>query len=756
MAKFSKLFSHKIPQFSARHPAITLLIWLVVVILFAMQIPKISFDTDIANLTTGSESEARAIEQAARDFTFGDPLHIVLQGDMTDPGNLQRAKKIIEGLQNLPGVMQIISPFETSYFDLVGGFMVRSMPVAAKIPRTTSEVTDFYTKLAQSPNGKSMASEDKQALLIDVYIRSGYSAPGKQTVADIDDLLANEWEPGRSHITGTSYLAYAADDTVKHDAGLVFPLAALIVVIILLYSFRSLLSIIIPGATVIVALAVTLGFMAWTGIPLTIISSILPVIIVVIGSADGIHVLHKYQEEIVNQKNKIPVIDKVMAQISLPCIMTSLTTAFGLATLYTSSVIPVQEFGVFSALGVMTALTFALSGIPALLAILPPMKQRKEGTSRHATTETSLLMRLGGWVINHSKLVGMVGVIIFVVSALGITNLTVETNVARYFRSDTKVARGISAYEESFGGSSQVLIVVDTNKPSGALHADFLPLLDELETYVASLPLVSGTSSMASIARGFSPDGQLYGNLVPMAFSQLPSSLTSVYLSRDQQQKAIIYANIYSAQTSEVSQTLNRMTAELQELLPDDVSVTVAGVPRVIQFHMDRFSESQIASTVWSVLGVFLMVWIFYRTFSTGVLAILPLVFTIGICFGFMGWFGIPLDAATVLIGSIAIGVGIDYSIHFISRVEHEQNAGYSLVEACKISTATAGHAILINAVTLMAGFGILAFSQFSILGVFGVLMALTMIVSAIAAISVLPALLNLRSQRAAKRINAN
>lgn len=736
-----------LPKTAIRYPLVVVLVFMLMVSFFGFQLTNIYVDTDIANLTTGGEAETKAIETAANNFNIGDPLYIVLQGDMKDPEVIRNASNLVQKIRQLPQVMQIISPLDVDYYVLVG-FSVRALSVAPTIPSTRAEVDEFRQRLAQSPNGKSMITAGDDAMLLEVYIRSSYSSRGKQTIDDLQKILTFEWGKGNFHLTGNSYLAHATDESIKRDAKLLFPLAAVVVVLVLLYSFRNLHGILIPGATVLVSLIVSIGLMAWLGYPLTIVSIILPIIIIVIGAADGIHILCKYQEVLQDNRDKHQAIQATMKEMAPPCIMTSLTTAVGLLSLQTSSVIPVKDFGLFAAVGVMTALVFSLIGIPALFALLPIPSYTGKRTFASTHSDTILLGKLGAWVMNHSKPVAIIGIAVLVLSAIGIAYLTVEANIARYFRYNSAVAQGIRIYEDKFGGSAQVLVVVDSNEQQGTLKPEFLPVLDEFEKYVATLPLVSSTSSMASIAREFSPDGELYASMIPMIYQQLPTSISSIYLSRDQQRKAVIHTQVLSAKTTEVAKTLQKIEKGLSELVPENINITVTGLPKIIQHHMQRFSESQVKSLIWSVLAVFCMLIVFHRSLWLGFYSILPLIFTLGINFGLMGWLGIPLDAATVLIGSIAIGIGIDYSIHFISRVSREQRAGKNLKTACQISISTAGHAIVINAITLIAGFLILWFSIFSILGVFGVLMALAMCISSIASVTVLPALLHLNKNK--------
>lgn len=733
------VFRETLPRFSIKYPWVVVAVFLLIIGFFGYQLPSIYIDTDINKLTTGGEEETRAIETAARDFYIRDPLYIILLGDMDEPETWQRAADLVEKMRVLPDVFQVISPLDTSYF-LLTGFNVLTLPVAANAPTTLEEVDQFRSRLDLSPNGKSMISHDNSAMLLEIYIRSSYSSRGKRAVDQLEQMLKTEWGVNDFHITGTCYLAHASDQSIKRDVMTLFPFAALVVVLVLLFSFKNWLGILIPGATILVSLIVSLGWMAWWGYPLTIVSVVLPVMLIVIGSADGIHILNKYHEELERANDKNQAIFFTMKEMVPPCIMTSLTTAVGFLSLRTSSVIPVKEFGLFAAIGVLTALIFALVGIPALLTILSAPQQKVK--VKRGSLYFRFLEYISNWVVEHTRLVVLIGIAVFILSAIGITYLTVEANIARYFRSTSSVAEGIRVYEEKFGGSAQVLIVVDTNKPKGALEPEFLPLLAELEDYVRPFSLVSTTVSMASVARDLSPDGELHGNLVSLAFKHLPSAFTNVFLSRDQQQKAIIYTSVMSAKTTKVAETLSKIESGLRTLVPEEMTITITGFPKIFQHHMQWFSESQIRSLVGSISAVLLLLVVFHRSFILGFLAMLPLVFTIGTNFGLMGWFGIPLDAGTVLIGSIAIGIGIDYSIHLISRVLREQKSGKDLKTACQLSITTAGHAIMINAITLIAGFLVLCFSVFSTLAIFGFLMAVAMFISSTASVTVLPAIL--------------
>jgi len=747
------IFRRILPSFAVKYPWVVIMIFALAIGFFSYQLPKLYIDTDVTKLTTGSEGETRAIETAARDFTVGDPLYLVLKGDMNDPAVLQKAAGVINSIRQIKDVIQVISPFDLSYYGLAG-FVIQTIPVAPQIPTTTAEVAQFRDRLSLSPIGSHMISEHGEAMLAEVYILGSYTSRGKVAVGQIEEILNEHWGRDQFNMTGICYMTHAMDQSIRRDVLLLFPLAAVVVVVVLILSFRSWLGFLVPGATILVALIVSMGMMAWLGYPLTLVSVVLPVIIIVVGSASGIHVLHRYREEL----DENPAVDKgeaiisTMEQMIPPCAMAALTTAIGLFSLQTSTVIPVKDFGIFSGIGVMTSFLFTVAGIPALLAVSPVPKGIWVASRRRAYWDTVVLGRIARWIINHSTLVTIAAAAVALVMVLGLGRITVEANIARYFRRSSAVSEGIRVYEKYFRGSQQVLIVVDTHQANGGINPEFVLLVDELEQYTQTFPLVSHTSSMASIARDVSPDGELHANLVPLAYQQLPQSLTSVYVSRDHQQKVLIYAWLRSSDTTQLANTLIELEVGLNEQVPEGVSVIVTGVPKIVQHHMQRFSESQVYSTLASLVAVLVLLVLFTGSLSEGLLSMIPLVFTIVVNFGIMGWFGFPLDAATVLIGSIAIGMGIDYSIHFLSRVHNETKAGRDLAAACEISIGTAGHAIVINAGTLIVGFLMLCFSIFSTLSMFGLLMALAMGIGCIATVTVLPAMLQAFGNKLSRR----
>jgi predicted RND superfamily exporter protein len=210
--------------------------------------------------------------------------------------------------------------------------------------------------------------------------------------------------------------------------------------------------------------------------------------------------------------------------------------------------------------------------------------------------------------------------------------------------------------------------------------------------------------------------------------------------------KAIVSARVESVSSEQLRRTIRRLEEYVQANYPSDgdLQVKVVGIPNVMLVLADRFRDSQIYSLAISIVTCGIIVSVLMGSWLAGIVSILPLILTVAVNFGVMGYGGVPLDAVTTMIASIAVGIGIDYSIHYVSRYLLEIEAGRDQSLAIAITSSTAGRGIFFNALTLIVGFAMLAFSHFRAIDVFGYLIALTMLTSSLSSLTIVPAILRL------------
>ncbi|HEU68119.1 MAG TPA: hypothetical protein ENN53_02700, partial [Candidatus Acetothermia bacterium] len=484
----------------------------------------------------------------------------------------------------------------------------------------------------------------------------------------------------------------------------------------------------------------------------TMISTFLPVLLVAVGSAYGIHVVNGHAE-VARQGGDRRALALAIAQVMLtPIAGAALTTAAGFLTLLSSFLVPTREFGAFAAFGTLAAFVLSLTLIPALLALLPlaPPRDRRGRRLFDAAVGRGV-----GFVARHPALTVGIAIAVCALFLSGVPRLRVESDLTRYFRSDSPVVQGLAAVEERFGGSQELSVVVDTGRTDGLKDPEVLRFFERLQAFLEARPEVGSTSSLADLVketyftlRGDDPDfyripdtaravaqilllyenggGEVTRGTAAHGFSQgrVAARVRSVGLSG------------YSALTRDVEEFLRA------EKPPQVQSAYVTGSPALYVQLSQKLIQSQIVSLGASLGAVALIVTLLMASVGTGLLALLPLLVSLAGNFGVMGYAGAYLDMATVMIASLTVGIGVDYAVHFLSRYRQERGAGRAHGAALVETVRTTGRGILVNAATLTLGFLVMLLSSFGALQTFGWLIAVTLVTSLIGAMFVLPAVL--------------
>ena len=494
--------------------------------------------------------------------------------------------------------------------------------------------------------------------------------------------------------------------------------------------------------------------MIWYGIPVSMISMAMPVILVTLGIASGIHILNKYLETLGQGMSKESALQETFATITSPVLMAAFTTAAGFASLITAFVQPIKEFGVITAVGVMIAMTLSLSLIPAMLVLWkkPEVKQEK----REAGVLNRFLKTLTQWTISRPAYITAIAVVIVLVFGFGATRITLESNIVNYFGANSPVKKGTMVIEEIFGGSMQISVVVDTGVEDGFKDPAMLEELIVIQDYLNSWDSINHATSLADVVRELNQalwegDPEFYA--VPetregvaqqlLLFSMQGGSGLDSLVSYDYS-RALVTAQMKTLDAEMLGETIAAVESYLAELYRDrsDISVKLVGTPKVMMRLMNRYVQTQISSLASSSVAVGLIVAALMKSVLLGILTLVPLFFTVLINFGLMGYAGLPLDAVTSIIAGVVIGLGVDYAIHYISRYRLERANGHQMEQALLNTGVSAGRGIFFNALALVIGFMVLVFSHFRAIAVFGFLISVTMVVSSFAALVVIPLLL--------------
>lgn len=760
----------RLSDFIVKNPVIVLAILCAISLLLGINIRGVDIKVDTESMVPKDDPVIQDLIETVEDFGSQDMMMVAIKGHIYTGETLAKVQRIADQILDLPGVEDVVTPLDVQ---VIRGdeFGLEISPVTYGIPETEEEIEAFRRALQDSPQGSAMVSEDGDALAIFITLEPGVatSLESRDLAKDIEFIALQEKMPGEEiYVIGEVYLGYIATNNMLRDLRILFPLSLVAVVASLYMSFGRLFDVATLISSILMSLACTLGLMAVLGYDITIVSMILPIILVSMGSAAGIHILNRFHEEQGKGRSPEESIEQVIQELTGPVSMTSLTTAAGFASFATSFISPVRTFGIFAAAGIMINLLITLTCVPSLLILGSRHESGRARANRVPVKKRdrkSLLNRLlesaATAVVVRPDRVILVVLAVTLVFAVAVPGIKVETNWMQYFRQDSPAVLGTQLAEDLFGGTYSLSVLVDTGEYDGVKDPDILDRVVRLQDRMAEVDKLSHPSSIAELVRSvnkaLNADDPAYYTIPStreavaqelLLFTMQGGSGLDTMVSYDFQ-KALVSARTANVPTSELGEIIDEVEAIAdEEFEGSGIDTRVVGLPKVMLRMMDKFMDDQVKSLILSALGVWAVVSVISGSAIIGFLCLVPLCVSVLINFGFMSYVNIPLDVVTIMISGISIGIGVDYSIHLTSRYRYELRNGKGQSDALRATITSTGRGIFFNAVTLMLGFGLLAFSTFRAISIFGMLVAGTMFTSGLGALVFLPAVLRLIDPR--------
>jgi len=739
----------KLAKWIIRWPWITLGILLLITGVFLAGIPRLQIDNSVDSMLP-DDHPARLLYDEVND-TFGgtDVMVIAVHSeDIFSEGTLSQVIELTETLQRLPGVDEVVSLSTAKRMDGEDGTLVvrELMP---KAPETDAARDDLRTYVVgQEMYVNNIISSD--GLYAGIVVELLPNVDDSAVYTSLRQVIDAQANADDIYVAGGPAVNAEMTTSMKGDLVQLIPFVLLVLAIVLYLSLRTVAGVILPLAVVLLTVIWTAGLMAWLGIPMAMISTTLPIMLIAIGVADAIHILTEYYAGLRGGEEKRSAIRTVVKHIGVAIVLTSITTLVGFLSLGTSPVQQVMQFGLFVGFGVMAALAITLTLIPAALELGrgPKLGARKV---TKPSISTRVLTWLSKFVVKRRKALLIVGSVLFVLAAIGSTRLVVETNTLRFFRPETPIREATEVVDSSFGGSESLSVIVNGDIKS----PDVLNGMLEFQDWANTLPEVGYTASVADYVTQINEalhDNDPVERVIPQTRNAVAQEILLYEMSSDPSdfarvvnynyEQARVVLRMESLSSSELGALVQQVEDEAVRSADSQFDVEVMGSTYLFKVLTDLLVSGQILSLLVSLLGVALVVGLIFRSVRFGLLSMIPLGFTITLNFGIMGWLNIPLDTATTMLASIAIGIGVDYTVHFLSKYRRELRAGNTSHAAVGETIQTTGRAISYNVVAVAAGFAVLLFSSFGPIATLGALVALSMGVSGLAALTLLPAAL--------------
>ena len=558
-------------------------------------------------------------------------------------------------------------------------------------------------------------------------------------------------------VSGMPYIRTINTENMKGEIGLFIGAALFITSLIFFLFFRSFRATFISICILIFGVMWSFGTLGLFHYKITILTAIIPPLIIVIGITNCIFLINKYQQEIKNHGNQAKALQRVISKIGVSTLMTNMTTAIGFATFMITGNDLLYEFGLVTSINVITVYLLTLVVVPIVYSF---MAMPKEKHLEHLTRNylSSLLNWVEQIVRYKRNKVYIIYALLLVFSIIGISQMKVSGSLIGEMPKSASFYKDILFFEKEFNGVQPLEIMINTGRKKGVMKASMMRKMEELQKTIDSIPELSKPVSIVNLVK-YSKQAYYNGN---PEYYELPTSQEQAFIlsyaknatknSKENLMKSYVdstgqYARITTFMkdigTEEMAKVEKRLHAKIDKIFPSDkYTVTLTGKALVFQKGTTYLVENLIESLIFAILLIAGLMAYMFRSwkmiFASVVTNILPLCITSGL----MGYFGIPLKPSTILVFSIAFGISVDNAIQFMAKYRHDLIHNKGKIKKSVISALhETGVSTFYTSMVLIFGFAIFTLSSFSGTIALGGLISVTLTFAMFANLLVLPAL---------------
>ncbi|MGD2246494.1 MAG: MMPL family transporter, partial [Candidatus Aminicenantes bacterium] len=726
-----------------------ILFFILASVFFASRIPKAEIESEMKSMLPSHLASRINTEMIDELFGGTEMLMVIIKtDDVLNPETLERAKNMSRQMKRIKGVDKVLSLFELKSIKEEEGAMIVN-PAVKRIPRSEDEKDELRQEIMNNDLVYgSVVSEDFTLTAVIALLKT--DVEDVFIVGEIKKLIENN--PGEEEVVigGLPNTRVVVTRSIQGDFRRLIPLAIISMLIFLFICFRQLRGVLLPFAVVMMSILVSMGMVPIIGWKIHVITIIVPVFLIAVANDYGIHLIAKYQELNVE---KSPLTSRDLAKgvfqsLSQPVLLTGLTTIAGMLCLLGHITIPARELGILASFGIVFALALSLFFIPAVLSLLPRAKPvvRANNQSRRSPFLERILNFFGNFVSERPKTIVIAAFCTALVASIGIFYIVVDSDPNNYFSKDSPIVRASDLINQNLGGAQSVAVVVEGDIKDPRI----MNKIDRLEKEMGELPEVGTTSSVARVvrmmSRALNDEGEELYDAIPDTRNAIAQYFELYSMSGDPEdfekmvdfpyENALITARINTTNTPR----LNDVKERVMEMTENDKEIRLAGGFVMILSDVARLLvNGQMLSLGLAIVVIGILLMILFRSVAAGLISSIPLGLSVIVLFSLMGIFGIELNMATAMLSSIMIGVGVDYTIHFLWRYRAERRNGLGAPEAVKKTLTTTGRGIVFNALSVIVGFLVLFTSGFMPVRFFGFLVVVSIFSCLVGALVFIP-----------------
>ena len=574
----------------------------------------------------------------------------------------------------------------------------------------------------------------------------------------IPKILAFEKNTGIDlKVSGMPYIRTLNATSILSEISLFIGAALFITSLIFFFFFRSHRATLIAVLIVIVGVMWTFGFIGLFRFEITILTGLIPSLVIVIGIPNCIFLTNKYQQEYSTHGNKAKALQRVITRVGMATLMTNLTTAAGFATFMITNSELLKEFGLVAAVSIVALFFLCLIIIPIYYSYQPiPKEKHLQHLNRNYTKV--FMQWIEKMVKYNRRYVYAIAIILFIISVFGAFNIKTSGSLTEDMPKNEAFFKDIIFFEKEFDGVMPLEITINTKRKNGVMRLTTMKRMDELQKSIEAFPELSKPLSIVNLVK-YSKQAFYNGN---PDFYELPTSQEQAFIlsyaknSAKNSQKDFIKS--YVSKDGSVARITtfmkdigpgnmekveNKLVLKINDIFPSDrYEVTLTGKAYVFQKGTKYLLDNLISSLLFAIFLISMLMVFMFRSFKMVVISLIPNLLPLIITAGLMGYFGIPLKPSTILIFSIAFGLSVDDTIHFLAQYRQELTQhNWKIKKSVFATLKEAGVSMFYTSVVLFSGFSVFMLSSFGGTVALGGLIAFTLFFGMLSNLLLLPCL---------------
>lgn len=753
MRKFSMV------QFSVEHPRLVVVLSVVLTLLFMTQFPKVRIDTNPKNMLPATSDVRVSNDEVEKTFGLYEDMivvGVVNEKGVLNPDTLGKVQRITEEILKLKGVAaRDVSGFTTIDNVTVADGSLKVGPLMETVPKTEEEMSVMRKALFENPLFiDRIISRDGKTSAIYVPLEKG--ANGKEIADNIRKIVKREKGDEQYYIAGDPVARDTFGAEMFKLMAIFAPIAGLVMLVVRYFMFRDLFLSITLMMDAMISIVWSMGLLIGLGFPIHIMSSMAPVFLMAIAT-DSMHIFNEFYFRYRETGNKKQAIIETMRAVSRPVRNTALATAAGFAVLLFMNIIPVQVFGGLVAFGTIVLRLLSFSFIPAMFTFVSDEKiaqiASREDVERGRTAR--FLRWLAGFGADHAKAVTVAGLVLFVIAVVGISRTVVNNNMVDWFKKKSDIHVADTVMNQALGGTSLGYVVASANEDDFVKTPEAMRFIEGLQRHLEKLPVVGKTTSVADYVKRINrvlhnddaryeaiPDSKetIAQYLFLFSMSAKPSDLDNVvdYPFR----RANIWVQLKTWDARAMQDVINA-AEDYKQAHPTSMVLKPAGIAYFNVVWNREVLWDMVKGFSLALVVVFGILALDFRSFKWAIVGYTPLLFTIFLIYGVVGYAGKEFDMPISVLSCLCLGMAVDFAIHFVSRLRQRlaDAPGESVRDACCWTAARPGKGIMRNAVLFAASFAVMILAPLTPYITVGAFIVSMMMLSALMTILYLPAL---------------